>query len=95
MKFGKQKVTVYIHARKEEYQTEYELMMHSFDMSNIDSYQLLGTQDVEIDVPEFDLVAGEIEKLKAKRTEELANHEVKLNEIDGKIQKLLAIGHDE
>lgn len=56
---------------------------------------LLCTQEVEIDIPEFDIVSLQIDGIEKKIAQIRAEAQVQVNDLEQRKQELLAIGVDE
>jgi len=69
-----------------------DVMLTCSDMSGY-GYAVLGTQEVTVDVPRVYPRAKMIEGLEAQAKKLQADHQVALNDIQDKIQSLLALEH--
>jgi hypothetical protein len=54
----------------------------------------LGSQDVQIDIPEIDTRQAQIDALGAQIQQERADSQIRVNRLLDRISKLQAIGHD-
>lgn len=90
----KQEIELFIHERKHDHMVRPEFFMATDDYECIDGYILLGKTKVSIDIPEVDTRSIRVEKLKAEKQKILADNERRLNEVDDKINRLLAIDVD-
>jgi len=67
--------------------------LNSCSMQYSEGYKVLGTIDVEFDVPDFDLNAVRIGSLREGRVKTVVEFETKLENIDRSIEELLALPH--
>ena len=89
----KKKVTVFLHWRKYSWDDEVTYKPWPCDMSGTDSdTALIGEYEMEFDIPDnFDPRPIQVEVLKEKRKEILAEMGKKVTEIDERINSLLAL----
>tara|TARA_R110000765_G_scaffold244631_2_gene346848 strand:+ start:825 stop:1103 length:279 start_codon:yes stop_codon:yes gene_type:complete len=91
----KQTFTLYICVGVAGYQAGHVSVL-DFDRSTVSNeYQLLSAVDVEIDVPEYDIVQMELDGIDTQIARIRADAQVKVNNLTQRKQELLAIGHDE
>jgi hypothetical protein len=73
---------------------EYELSLVSYnpqDGTNSMGYILIGETEVTVDVPQINVINAEIEAIKKARDELLAEAQLKANNLNHRIEQLLAI----
>jgi hypothetical protein len=86
--------TVYVMAITSLY-SEPRIALSEVDMSeHLDSYHLLCTQEVEFDVPEFDVVNIQIDCIDKQIAKIRADAQMQVNGLEQRKQELLAIGHE-
>lgn len=56
--------------------------------------RVISTSEIEVDVPEFDLLGMEIDSLEQAVQKERADSQVRVNILLDRLSKLKAIGHD-
>lgn len=84
--------TLYIHAMKDDWDEQISIHAFECDISASNpEFIFLGAQDVEITVPQVDIIAAEIKCLKNSRTKLLAETEMKQQRITDRIQSLMCI----
>ncbi|WP_288080643.1 hypothetical protein [Pseudomonas sp.] len=86
------KQTIYLHWRTDEHGGKYQII--DMDMSILDNFTLIASQEVEFDIGDFDPRAAELENLEATVETERANHQARINLLMERIGKLKAIGHE-
>ena len=90
------KKTLYIQAEKYSFDNEFSVTVSTFK-SETDRTSVIvdiAEHEIELDVPDLDqnkLTLGHIEQLKEMKVKLMAENELKLVSIEGKIQKLLAL----
>jgi predicted ABC-type transport system involved in lysophospholipase L1 biosynthesis ATPase subunit len=86
--------TVYILAGTDKYNGG-EISISGFDLSNYhDDKILVATQEVEFDVPEFDIVNIQIDGIDKQIAKIRAVAQMEVNGLEQRKQELLAIGHE-
>ena len=94
----KQTVTLHIYARTGEYYEPGTITVFDCDMRNSPTCMRdmvwLGAQDVEIDIPEIDTAAAQIDSLQDQIKQARTQFEQTQNLLLERISKLRAIGHD-
>jgi len=94
------KVKLYIQAEKSHWTNGWELREPStfeFKSDTLTTYVTISQVYVDVDTPELnvkELTLVEVEQLKEQYKKEQADSQMRLNEIDEKIQKLLCIEQD-
>lgn len=81
----KRLIKLYIHT----YPNSDEIGVYSFNMEEISSYVLVGTQEVLIDVPYFDPIQNEIESLDKQAEMLRLEYESQKKLIADKLERLL------
>lgn len=89
----KQKFTVYAHVGVELWNKGH-LSVSSTNMTSIGSYALISTHEIELDVPEYDLVQMEVDGIEKTIAQVRAEFQAKLNVLQERRDNLLAIGSD-
>lgn len=89
----KQVFKIYIHRNTNLWSTE-KLMVSGCDLSNMDGYILLGSHEVELEIPDVDETALMVANLQGKITKVRAESEAAINALNSQIQELLAIGQE-
>lgn len=89
-KAGEQ-VTLKMLVHKNTYDNNLTLL--AIDMSEY-GYPCYGMVDVTFTMPDCDPSRAMIDSLNAQIEKEKAEHHVKITQLEGRIQELLAIGHD-
>jgi len=90
----KQTFKIYIHKNMNSW-ADQKLMVSGCDLSNMDSYILLGSHDVELEIPDVDEKQLMVAKLESQIAGLQADSECKITALRGQIQELLAIGQDQ
>jgi hypothetical protein len=86
--------TMYIHAMTSSYNAG-SINVQDMDMSaHFPNYHLLCTQEVEFDVPEFDVVSIQIDGIDKQIAKIRAAAQMEVNGLEQRKQELLAIGHE-
>lgn len=70
-----------------------DLVFFSCDMSS-QGYPCFGKTAVTFTMPDGDAIQAMVNSLQEEIKTEKANHHVKITQLEGRIQELLAIGHD-
>ena len=95
---SKQTVTLHIYARIGEYDKPGTITVFDCDMRKSPTCMRdmvwLGTQDVEIDIPEIDTTAAQIDALQDQIKQARTQFEQTQNLLLERISKLRAIGHE-
>lgn len=89
----KKQVEMFIHAVVRGW-CEPEIIVHGFDMSDVDDYHLIGKQTVELDIPEFDIVHIQVDGIEQHIVKLRAEFQSSLKQLEDRKAELLAIGHD-
>lgn len=90
----KQKFTVYVHVGVDLW-NKGDLSISSVDMAAIEGYALISTHEIELDVPEYDLVQKEVDVIEKTIAKVRAEFHVELRSLEQRKQELLAIGVDD
>ena len=92
----KKTVTMYVCVSTRDYDAG-KISVWDTDISRVDSLQetLLCTQDVEIEIPEFDIVQIQVDGIDKKIANIRADAQVEINQLNQRKQELLAIGHEQ
>jgi len=69
------------------------IILGDFDWS-ADGYPCFGKATVTFTMPDGDAIQAMVTALQEEIKTERANHHVKITQLEGRIQELLAIGHD-
>jgi len=86
------KKEVFIHVRKEFYETDYSVHLYGHDMSDY-GYILIGTSMVDITIPSINVLTElHVKNLRGKEQKLKADFQVAKQEIEDEIQSLLSIG---
>jgi len=86
------KKEVFIHLKKEFYETDYSVHLCGCDMSDY-GYILIGTSMVNVNIPSIDVLTNlHIKNLRGKEQKLKADFQVAKQEIEDEIQSLLSIG---
>lgn len=86
------KKEVFIHVKKEFYETDYSVHLYGYDMSNY-GYILIGTSLVDITIPSINVLTElHVKSLRDKEQKLKADYQVAKQEIEDEIQSLLSIG---
>lgn len=86
------KKEIFIHVKKESWESEYSISVHSWDMSEY-GYILIGTSIVDVNIPSIDILTNlHIQNLRGKEQKLKADFQVAKQEIEDEIQSLLSIG---
>lgn len=88
-------IPIYICAHQYDWEDEPSLSAYSFDASATDkSYVLMERQSIEFNMPDnFDMRPHKIAELEAQKKKAMADYELLMNTLDGKIASLKAIDH--
>lgn len=92
---NKQTRKIYLHAKKETWETEYSLYLATSDLTSV-GWILLETREISVTMPppqELDLRM--IEALQARKKSIQVNTEIELQSIDDHIQSLQQLTHKE
>lgn len=89
----KQKFTVYVHVGVDSW-NKGDLSVSSVDMTSVGRHALISTHEIELDVPEYDLVQMEVDGIDKTITQVRAEFQGKLDSLEQRKQELLAIGSD-
>lgn len=90
----KQNVTLYIHTYINGF-LKGDIRIYDFDAAaNNDDAVIIGTAQVELDIPEVDINQIMIQKLQGQIQVVRAKSEAEVTRIQGRIQEMLAIGQD-
>lgn len=87
----KQTRTIYVMAHTETFMGG-KIALFDFDAS-ANGYALICTQEVELDIPEYDIVQIQIDDIDKKIAMLMAEPQSELNELEQRKQELLSIGH--
>lgn len=84
-----------LHWTKQQWETDPQYQIFRCDMSDVSpEYIAIKPVNIELEIPDdFDPVPRQIEALKAKKQEILADAQFKANNIEEQIQRLLCIEH--
>ena len=86
------KKEVFIHVKKEFYETDYSVHLYGYDMSEY-GYILIGTSIVDVNIPSIDILTNlHIQNLRGKEQKLKADFQVAKQGIEDEIQSLLSIG---
>ena len=86
------KKEVFIHVKKEFYETDYSVHLYGHDMSDY-GYILIGTSMVDITIPSINVLTElHVKNLRGKEQKLKADFQVAKQEIEDEIQSLLSIG---
>ena len=86
------KKEVFIHVKKEFYETDYSVHLYGHDMSDY-GYILIGTSMVNVNIPSIDVLTNlHIKNLRGKEQKLKADFQVVKQKIEDEIQSLLSIG---
>ena len=86
------KKEVFIHVKKEFYETDYSAHLYGHDMSEY-GYILIGTSIVDVNIPSIDILTNlHIQNLREKEQKLKADFQVAKQGIEDEIQSLLSIG---
>lgn len=90
------KVILQVYKQQWDWETTHEIFVSSAPrMSDTDYRVWLAEREVHLDIDEhFDMRPAQIAALRVQREEVMADAQAKLNRIEEKIQKLLAIPHE-
>lgn len=93
----KVKVKSNLHYYKSKWADKPSYSLHDGDLSKASpDFVVIKAVELEFDIPDdFDPVPKQIESLKAKKQEVMADTQMKLNQLDEQIQRLLCIEHKE
>jgi hypothetical protein len=95
---AKQTITLHMYTRTAEFYPAGNVTVFDADFRSNPSCMKglvwLGSQDVELDVPEVDIRQAQIDALEAQIQQERADSQVRVNLLLERISKLQAIGHD-
>ena len=91
---AKQLMTLYIHSVYRSWDSEPKIDISNTNLGDCDNYTLLGTREVEIDIPEFDALGMMVETIEAGIKKERAESQSRVNILLDRLSKLKAIGHD-
>lgn len=91
---AKQLMTLYIHSVCRSWDSEPKIDISNTNLGACDDYTLLGTREVEIDIPEFDALGLMVETIEAGIKKEQAASQSRINILLDRLSKLKAIGHD-
>lgn len=90
----KQMQTLYVFVSTNSYDAG-KITVWDCDVSNyVEDKALLCTQEVELDIPEFDIVSMQVDGIEKKIAQIRAEAQVKVNDLEQRKQELLAIGVD-
>ena len=96
---AKQTITLHMYTRTAEFYPAGNLTVFDADFRSTPSLMKgmvwLGSQEVELDVPEVDIRQAMIEELEAQVKQERTDSQVRVNLLLDRISKLQAIGHDQ
>ena len=95
---AKQTITLHMYTRTAEFYPAGNLTVFDADFRNTPACMKgmlwLGSQEVELDVPETDIRQSMVEALEAEVKQERADSQVRVNLLLERISKLQAIGHE-
>jgi hypothetical protein len=91
----KKKFELYVTASTNDYDAG-KISVWDLDVSTMDSMNcvLLSTQEVELDIPEFDIVNIQIDGIDKQIAKIRAAAQMEVNGLEQRKQELLAIGHE-
>ena len=96
---AKQTVTLHMYTRTAEFYPAGNLTVFDADFRDTPACMKgmlwLGSQEVELNVPEVDTRQAQVEALEAEVEQERADSQVRVNLLLERISKLQAIGHDQ
>lgn len=86
-------INAFLHYHKYEWDENPTYMLFNCDMGSCGpEYVLIGVQEVEVEIPDdFDPRPQQIEALKEAKQKILAETQIKVNNIEEQIQRILAI----
>lgn len=93
MKTYPMEVELFIHHVQHSYDLEPSIKVYEFEFKGDDERICIGSEKVTINVPIVDVTAKIIEALREKKRQGLVNAEIEAQQIEEKIQSLLAIEH--
>lgn len=95
---AKQTITLHMYTRTAEFYPSGNVTVFDCDFRSTPSCMKdmawLGSQEVELDVPEVDTRQAQVEALEAEVKQERADSQVRVNLLLDRISKLQAIGHE-
>lgn len=89
----KKQVELFIHAVVGGW-GEPEIIVHGFDMSDMNAYHLIGKQTVELDIPDFDIVQIQVDGIEQQIVKLRAEFQSSLKQLEDRKAELLALGYD-